>query len=79
MDDLSISLNNSGIGGHIGEKTINQLCYIWKQESPEITLIIAIIGLFLTVFSIILVKFFCKVSWSAYNNITYTEIWQKLF
>ena len=27
MDDLSISLNNSGIGGHIGEKTINHLCY----------------------------------------------------
>ena len=32
MDDLSISLNNSGIGGHIGEKAINHLCYagdIW--------------------------------------------------
>ena len=27
MDDLSISLNNSGTGGHIGEKTINHLCY----------------------------------------------------
>ena len=27
MDDLSTSLNNSGIGGHIGEKTINYLCY----------------------------------------------------
>ena len=27
MDDLSTSLNNSGIGGHIGEKTINNLCY----------------------------------------------------
>ena len=27
MDDLSISLNNSGIGGHIGDKTINHLCY----------------------------------------------------
>ena len=27
MDDLSISLNNSEIGGHIGEKTINHLCY----------------------------------------------------
>ena len=27
MDDLSISLNNSGIGGHIGEKAINHLCY----------------------------------------------------
>ena len=27
MDDLSISHNNSGIGGHIGEKTINHLCY----------------------------------------------------
>ena len=27
MDDLSISLNNSGTGGHIGEKAINHLCY----------------------------------------------------
>ena len=27
MDDLSTYLNNSGIGGHIGEKTINHLCY----------------------------------------------------
>ena len=27
MDDLSTSLNNSVIGGHIGEKTINHLCY----------------------------------------------------
>ena len=27
MDDLSTFLNNSGIGGHIGEKTINHLCY----------------------------------------------------
>ena len=27
MDDLSISLNNSGIGGHIGGKAINYLCY----------------------------------------------------
>ena len=53
--------------------------YILKQEYPKIMLIIAIIGLFLTVFFIILVKFFCKVSWSAYNNITYTEIWRKLF
>ena len=53
--------------------------YILKQESPKIMLIVAIIGLFLTVFSIILVKFFCKVSWSAYNNITYTEICRKLF
>ena len=26
IDDLSISRNNSGIGGHIGEKTINRLC-----------------------------------------------------
>ena len=32
--------------------------YILKQEFPEIMLIIAIIGLFLTVFSIISVKFF---------------------
>ena len=34
--------------------------YILKQESSEIMLIIAIIGLFLTVFSIILVKFFLQ-------------------
>ena len=27
MDDLSTSLNNSGIGGHTGEKTINHLSY----------------------------------------------------
>ena len=27
MDDLSISLNNIGIGGDIGEKNINHLCY----------------------------------------------------
>ena len=27
MDDQSTSLNNSGIGGHIGEKIINHLCY----------------------------------------------------
>ena len=27
MDDLSISLNISGIDGHIGEKAINHLCY----------------------------------------------------
>ena len=27
MDDLSISLNNIGIGGDIGEKTKNHLCY----------------------------------------------------
>ena len=35
--------------------------YFLKQESPEIMLIIAIIGIFLTVFfSIILVKFFLQ-------------------
>ena len=41
--------------------------YILKRESPEIMLIIAIIGLFLSVFfSIILVKFFAKVhGWPA--------------
>ena len=27
IDDLSISLNNGGIGGHIGEETINHICY----------------------------------------------------
>ena len=45
--------------------------YILKLEYSEIMLIIAIINL---LFSNILVTFFCKGSWSAYNNITYTEI-----
>ena len=53
--------------------------YILKQESPEVMIIIAIIGLFFTVFFHYFSKVFCKVSWSGYNNITYTEIWGKLF
>ena len=32
-----------------------------------------------TVFSLYFLKVFCKCSWSAYNNITYTEICQNLF
>ena len=44
--------------------------YILKLEYYEIMLIIAIINLFFQYFS----NVFCKGSWSAYNNITYTEI-----
>ena len=33
MDDLSTSLNNSGIGGHTGEKTINHLCYTDERSA----------------------------------------------
>ena len=49
--------------------------YILKPDYPEILLITAIIGLFLTGFFLnILVKFFCEGPWSTYNNITYTKI-----
>ena len=27
MDDLSLALNNSGIGGYLGDAFLNQLCY----------------------------------------------------
>ena len=27
MDDLSIALNNSGIGGYLGDAFLNNLCY----------------------------------------------------
>ena len=27
MDDLSVSLNNSGIGGYLGDAFLNHLCY----------------------------------------------------
>ena len=54
----------------------NIMHYILKLEFPEIMLIMAIIGLFLTFFPNISVKFFCKGSWLVCNNITYTEIWQ---
>ena len=27
MDDLSIALNNSGIGGYLGDAFLNHLCY----------------------------------------------------
>ena len=32
MDDLSVALNNSGIGGNLGDAFLNHLCYtddIW--------------------------------------------------
>ena len=57
----------------------NIMHYILKLEFPEVMQIIAIIGLFLPFFPNIFVKFFCKGSWLAHNNIKYTEIWQKLF
>ena len=28
MDDLSIALNNSGIGGYLGDALLNHLCYV---------------------------------------------------
>ena len=27
MHDLSVALNNSGIGGHLGDAFLNHLCY----------------------------------------------------
>ena len=27
MDDLSVALNNSGIGGNLGDAFLNHLCY----------------------------------------------------
>ena len=27
MDDLSLALNNSGIGGYLGDAFLNHLCY----------------------------------------------------
>ena len=27
MDDLSVALNNSGIGGYLGDAFLNNLCY----------------------------------------------------
>ena len=27
MDDLSVALNNSGIGGYLGDAFLNHLCY----------------------------------------------------
>ena len=27
MDDLSVALNNSGIGGYVGDAFLNHLCY----------------------------------------------------
>ena len=59
----------------------NIIHYILKQESPEIMLIIAIIGLFLIVFFYYFSKNFLQrfmVGLQKYN-IIYTEIWQKLF
>ena len=53
----------------------NTMHYILKQECSQVMQIIAIIWLFLTVYSQYFSKvFFCKVPWLAYNNITYTKI-----
>ena len=58
----------------------NTMHYILKQECSQVMQIIAIIRLFLTVYSQYFSKvFFCKGLWLAYNNITYTKIFQKLF
>ena len=29
MDDLSVALNNSGIGGNLGDAFLNHLCYYY--------------------------------------------------
>ena len=52
----------------------NIMHYILKQECFQVMQIIAIIWLFLTVYSQYFSKVFCKVPWLAYNNITYTKI-----
>ena len=57
----------------------NTMHYILKLECSEVMQIIAIIWLFLTVYSQYFSKVFCKGPWLAYNNITYTKISQKLF
>ena len=57
----------------------NTMHYVLKLESSEVMQIIAIIWLFLTVYSQYFSKVFCKGPWSAYNNITYTKISRKLF
>ena len=42
MDDLSVALNNSGIGGNLGDAFLNHLCYtddIVLLACPPITLL----------------------------------------
>ena len=42
MDDLSVALNNSGIGGYLGDALLNHLCYadnICLIACPPITLL----------------------------------------
>ena len=56
--------------GRIEENTMH---YILKQECSQVMQIIAIIWLFLTVYSQYFSKV-CKIPWLAYNNITYTKI-----
>ena len=54
--------------------------YILKLKCPEVMLIIAIIiDLIFTVFKIYCSKVLSKGSWSDYNNITNTKIWQHFF
>ena len=58
----------------------NTMHYILKLECSEVMQIIAIIWIFLTVYSQFFSKvFLCKGPWLAYNNITYTKIFQKFF
>ena len=59
----------------------NTMHYVMKLECPEVMLIIAIKGLFLTVVLQVLYMyvsiFFRKSPWSAYNNITCTKMFAK--
>ena len=36
MDDLSIALNNSGIGGYLGDAFLNHLCYAVLQWNATV-------------------------------------------
>ena len=56
----------------------NTMHYILKQEFSQVMQIIAIIWLFLTVYSQYFSKVFCKGPWLAYNDITYTKIFHIL-
>ena len=55
------------------------MLYILKLECCEVMQIIAIIGLFFTVYSQYFSIFFVKGSWLAYNNMTDNKIFLKLF
>ena len=35
MDDLSVALNNSGIGGYLGDAFLNHLCYKNKKNKNK--------------------------------------------